>query len=61
MRGVPAPGEVGRVPAVKGPLPMGEQLGIVQRAPAACDRIAFEVDGYPALPCFDKQLFMGRD
>ena len=41
---VGAPAEVGGVPAEEVLLPVGEELRIVGRAPAARDRVAFEVD-----------------
>ena len=44
LRAVRAPAEVGRIPAVEVLLPVGDEVGVVGRAPSAHDRIALEID-----------------
>ena len=58
---ITAPAKVGRIPAVKVPLPLREEFGIVRRAPSPRDRVAFEVDIDSALLRFGQKLLVGRD
>ena len=55
---VGAPAEVGRVPAGEVLAPVGEELRIVRRAPAARDRVALEVDVDLPLRALREQLLV---
>ncbi len=59
LRAVPAPAEVAGVPAVEGLRPVGQEVRIVEGAPAARDGVAEEIDvDAPALRLGEK-LLMG--
>jgi len=58
--GVAAPAEVAGIPAVEALLEVGEKLGVIERAPAAGDGVAEEVEVDPSLGCtgFGDELFV---
>src|SRR5207245_7943748 len=60
LRSITAPSKVSRVPAEEILFPIGEQIRVVEGAPASCDRVAFEVNVDPWLLRLREQLGMSN-